>query len=155
MSQVGISSATHVLFKHRRTLLRVSQCIHQPWGYRSEHGSIWLPRDCFPLSWKKKIALIMAGKFQTLKELWSGRVGSEGSGGYWLLPATYPPDPTDKHLKFPRLRGGFTWEQLRSSPGGPEGGCGGGFYGLLFSLCIALTQLPKRKCQPLLLQWMK
>lgn len=52
---------------------------------------------------EKKIALIMGGKFQTLKELWSGRAGREGSGAknLKLLPTTYLPDPTDKHLHFP------------------------------------------------------
>lgn len=29
----------------------------------------------------EKIALITGGKFQTLKKLWSGRAGSEASGG--------------------------------------------------------------------------
>ena len=40
------------------------------------------PVIAFPCPEKKKNALIMAGKFQTVKELWSGRVGSEGSGGH-------------------------------------------------------------------------
>lgn len=45
------------------------------------------PMIAFPCV--EKNALIMGGKFKTLKELWSGRAGGEGNGG--TNPNSSPP----------------------------------------------------------------
>lgn len=98
---------------------------------------------------QKKIALIISGKFQALRELWSGRAGGMGREGYepQLLPSTYSPDPTDKHLSFPRAERRFHLGTAKTVTRGYEEGSGVEFYGLppslSPSLCISLMQLPK------------
>lgn len=67
------------------------------------------------------------------------------------LPTTYLPGPTDK-IGISQAESRFHLGTPQNVTGGTRREVGGGFYGPPRSLCITLMQLPKRKCQPLLLQ---